>query len=56
MKQWMRSFFAVMMMVCLLAGNAWAEETALVDVNELLDSVITAELRQSRTKKEQQKG
>lgn len=44
MKQWMRSFFAVMMMVCLLAGNAWAEETALVDVNELLDSVITAEL------------
>lgn len=44
MKQWMRRFFAVMMMVCLLAGNAWAEETALVDVNELLDSVITAEL------------
>ena len=44
MKQWMRSFFAVMMMLCLLAGNAWAEETALVDVNELLDSVITAEL------------
>lgn len=44
MKQWMRKFFAVMMMVCLLAGNAWAEETALVDVNELLESVITAEL------------
>lgn len=45
MKQWMRSFFAVLMMVCLLAGStAWAEETALVDVNELLDSVITAEL------------
>ena len=44
MKQWMRRFFAVMMMVCLLAGNAWAEETALVDVNELLDRVITAEL------------
>lgn len=45
MKQWMRSFFAVMMMLCLLAGcTAWAEETALVDVNELLDSVITAEL------------
>ncbi len=45
MKQWMRSFFAVMMMVCLLAGcAAWAEKTALVDVNELLDSVITAEL------------
>lgn len=45
MKQWMRKFFAVMMMVCLLAGcTAWAEETALVDVNELLDSVITAEL------------
>ena len=34
MKQWMRSFFAVMMMLCLLAGcTAWAEETALVDVN-----------------------
>mgnify|MGYP004516682177 FL=1 len=45
MKQWMRRFFAVMMMLCLLAGcTAWAEETALVDVNELLDSVITAEL------------
>lgn len=44
MKQWMRKFFAVLMMLCLLAGNAWAEETALVDVNELLDSVITAEL------------
>lgn len=45
MKQWMRSFFAVLMMLCLLAGcTAWAEETALVDVNELLDSVITAEL------------
>lgn len=45
MKQWMRSFFAVMMMLCLLAGStAWAEETTLVDVNELLDSVITAEL------------
>lgn len=45
MKQWMRRFFAVLMMVCLLAGStAWAEETALVDVNELLDSVITAEL------------
>lgn len=42
MKQWMRRFFAVLMMLCLLAGNAWAEETALVDVNELLDSVITA--------------
>lgn len=26
MKQWMRSFFAVLMMVCLLAGNAWAEK------------------------------
>lgn len=48
MKQWMRSFFAVLMMVCLLAGcTAWAEETALVDVNELLDSVITAELSDS---------
>lgn len=45
MKQWMRRFFAVLMMACLLAGGtAWAEETALVDVNELLDSVITAEL------------
>ena len=44
MKQWMRKFFAVLMMLCLLAGNAWAEESALVDVNELLDSVITAEL------------
>lgn len=44
MKQWMRRFFAVLMMLCLLVGNAWAEETALVDVNELLDSVITAEL------------
>ena len=44
MKQWMRRFFAVLMMLCLLAGNAWAEETTLVDVNELLDSVITAEL------------
>lgn len=44
MKQWMRRFFAVLMMACLLAGNAWAEETALVDVNELLDSVIKAEL------------
>lgn len=45
MKQWMRRFFAVLMMLCLLAGcTAWAEETALVDVNELLDSVITAEL------------
>lgn len=44
MKQWMRRFFAVLMMACLLVGNAWAEETALVDVNELLDSVITAEL------------
>lgn len=44
MKQWMRRFFAVLMMACLMAGNAWAEETALVDVNELLDSVITAEL------------
>lgn len=44
MKQGMRRFFAVMMMLCLLAGNAWAEETTLVDVNELLDSVITAEL------------
>ena len=30
MKQWMRRFFAVLMMVCLLAGStAWAEETAL---------------------------
>lgn len=44
MKQWMRRFFAVLMMACLMLGNAWAEETALVDVNELLDSVITAEL------------
>lgn len=44
MKHGMRRFFAVLMMLCLLAGNAWAEETALVDVNELLDSVITAEL------------
>lgn len=44
MKLWMHRFFAVLMMLCLLAGNAWAEETALVDVNELLDSVITAEL------------
>lgn len=44
MKQWMRRFFAVMMMACLMLGNAaWAEK-ALVDVNELLDSVITAEL------------
>lgn len=44
MKQWMRSFFAVLMMACLMLGNAaWAEK-ALVDVNELLDSVITAEL------------
>ena len=42
MKQWMRRFFAVLMMVCLLAGNAWAEETTLVDVNELLDSVVMA--------------
>lgn len=42
MKQWMRRFFAVLMMLCLLAGNAWAEETALVDVNELLDSVVMA--------------
>lgn len=44
MKQWMRRFFAVLMMACLMLGNAWAEETTLVDVNELLDSVITAEL------------
>lgn len=45
MKHGMRRFFAVLMMVCLLAGcTAWAEETALVDVNELLDGVITAEL------------
>lgn len=44
MKQWMRRFFAVLMMACLMLGNAaWAEK-ALVDVNELLDSVITAEL------------
>lgn len=44
MKQWMRRFFAVMMMVCLLAGcTAWAEEeTVLVDANELLDSVVMA--------------
>ena len=34
MKQWMRRFFAVMMMVCLLAGNAWAEET--LDGNGLI--------------------
>lgn len=27
MKQWMRRFFAVLMMLCLLAGNAWAEKT-----------------------------
>lgn len=26
MKQWMRKFFAVLMMLCLLAGNAWAEK------------------------------
>lgn len=26
MKQWMRRFFAVLMMLCLLAGNAWAEK------------------------------
>ena len=26
MKQWMRSFFAVLMMVCLMLGNAWAEK------------------------------
>lgn len=26
MKQWMRRFFAVLMMACLLAGNAWAEK------------------------------
>ena len=45
MKHGMRRFFAVLMMLCLLAGcTAWAEETALVDVNELLDGVITAEL------------
>ena len=43
MKQWMRRFFAVLMMLCLLVGcTAWAEETALVDVNELLDSVVMA--------------
>lgn len=43
MKQWMRRFFAVLMMLCLLAGcTAWAEEKALVDVNELLDSVVMA--------------
>ena len=44
MKQWMRSFFAVLMMVCLMLGNAaWAEEeTVLVDANELLDSVVMA--------------
>lgn len=26
MKQWMRSFFAVLMMVCLMLGTAWAEK------------------------------
>ena len=26
MKQWMRRFFAVLMMVCLMLGNAWAEK------------------------------
>lgn len=51
MKQWMLRFFAVLMMLCLLAGcTAWAEETALVDVNELLDSVITAELSDNALK------
>lgn len=38
MKQWMRSFFAVLMMVCLLAGNAWAEKaldgTGLIGLQE----------------------
>ena len=44
MKQWMRKFFAVMMMVCLLAGCTVRaeEETVLVDANELLDSVVMA--------------
>lgn len=44
MKQWMRRFFAVMMMVCLLAGCTVRaeEETVLVDANELLDSVVMA--------------
>lgn len=34
MKQWMRSFFAVLMMVCLLAGTAWAEKA--LDGNGLI--------------------
>lgn len=38
MKQWMRRFFAVLMMVCLLAGNAWAEKaldgTGLIGLQE----------------------
>ena len=34
MKQWMRSFFAVLMMLCLLAGNAWAEKA--LDGNGLI--------------------
>lgn len=34
MKQWMRRFFAVLMMVCLLAGNAWAEKA--LDGNGLI--------------------
>lgn len=44
MKQGMRRFFAVMMMVCLLAGCTVRaeEETVLVDANELLDSVVMA--------------
>lgn len=33
MKQWMRRLFAVLMMLCLLAGSAWAEKT--VDGNGL---------------------
>lgn len=38
MKQWMRRFFAVLMMLCLLAGNAWAEKaldgTGLIGLQE----------------------
>lgn len=34
MKQWMRRFFAVLMMLCLLAGNAWAEKA--LDGNGLI--------------------
>ncbi len=44
MKQGMRRFFAVLMMVCLMVGCTVRaeEETVLVDANELLDSVVMA--------------